>query len=138
MLAYEPEEKPLDTSFDEAGISPKEILCRETFSFPAKDQKGFNLEQAKALMLLSALTYQAPRDIRKIARKWGFQHIDIHEKGNSRAVLFGKDNYLIVAFRGSVNWIDIANSANFFSTENSTILGEKVHGGFYKYLHAKQ
>lgn len=100
---------------------------------------GFDLDHAKALMQSSALCYLHPSDIHNIAKNhWGMPFVEIKTQANSRAVLLGDNkDYLIVAFRGSDNWDAILDSASIWPTEESRILGEKVHGGYFEYLDAR-
>lgn len=118
----------------------KKALLEDTQGCSFSPQlNGFDLDHAKALMQSSALSYLHPSDIHDIAENcWGLPFVEIKTKANSRAVLLGDNkDYLIVAFRGSDNWDAIFDSANIRPTDDSVVLGEKVHGGYFEYLDAR-
>ncbi len=110
-----------------------EMIIQNDLPVPAR----FNIERALALMQCSALTYCNPNEIHEISKKWEIPYIKIFDHENSRAVLFGGEDYLIIAFRGSDNFKAIVDSVRFPPTQESVILGEPVHGGFFEYLDAK-
>ncbi len=115
--------------------------CNGNSAKPEHNDKpitNFKLDHAKALVQCSALTYLDNDDIERIAKKWGFNYVNIITRGESQAVLLGNGKQLVVAFRGSNNVQTLQDVSDPSPTDDSVILDQPVHGKFFKYLHSTE
>lgn len=86
---------------------------------------------ALALGKTARLAYDGRQKIKNTVNSWGFGKFEFFDRGDTQAFVAGKDNAIIVAFRGTQpdklqDWV---TDADFELVDG---LFGKVHDGFYK------
>jgi hypothetical protein len=93
------------------------------------------LENAMTLADFAHLAYFKPAYVQKQLKAWGYDSFDWIENQDTDTQVFlaGKDEHLVVCFRGTSSFKDVLVDLNFFKTEAFGGVG-KVHRGFQRAL----
>ncbi len=107
-----------------------------TFAFNAKDET-YNPQNALTLGEAAQLAYADPAQINECVQGWGFAPDRIHHfhkrvlfpPVDTQGYVFGNDEAIIVAFRGTRDHLDWLTDAKFLPVAGPNAIG-LVHSGF--------
>lgn len=111
-----------------------DVIPSYAFGFD-ENAVGYTLENAMTLADFAHLAYFKPAYVEKQLKDWGYDSFKWIENIESDTQVFiaGKDEHLVVCFRGTSSMKDALADLNFFKTEAFGGIG-KVHRGFQRAL----
>ncbi|MDO9373349.1 MAG: lipase family protein [Ferruginibacter sp.] len=111
-----------------------DVIPSNAFGFD-EDATGHTLENAITMAELAHIAYFTPAFVEKQLADWGYHSFKWIENAETDTQVFlaGKDEHLVISFRGTSSWKDALADLNFLKTEAFGGIG-KVHRGFQRAL----
>lgn len=128
--------RQIGTEINQALYGRKDIIPSIAFGFDP-DRKTYRLKNAMILADFSFLVYLEPEFVEAHVRQGGYETFCWIEDPETDTQVFvaGKEDHLIVCFRGTSNGRDAMVDLNFFKTDAPGGRG-RVHRGFLQSLEA--
>ncbi|MDX2133448.1 MAG: lipase family protein [Saprospiraceae bacterium] len=119
---------------NKARYGRNDVIPPVAFGF---DEQGgdYRLQNAMTLADFSHMAYFEPTYVEELVRQWGYSAFHwIDDAGtDTQAFVTGKENHVVVCFRGTSSGKDALADVNFFKTEAFGGRGQ-VHRGFQQSL----